>query len=336
MRLKPEQVLAHVGQKLLPVYLITGDEPLQVNECCDWVRRAARSAGCTERVILQVERGFDWGDLYGASHSMSLFSERKLIELRLATGKVEDVGVKALTAFLAAPSIDNLLLISAPKLDKLATGSAWLGTLERVGALVQVWPIETRQLPGWITARVKSKGLTISAGAAALLAERIEGNLLAAAQEIEQLALVAHGSIDEAMVVAVAGDSAKYDVFGFAEAAFVGDVERLLRIGAGLRVSAEPPYTLWALARELRIVTRAAAVGASFDDVVRSEYVAEPRARYLRAAVKRHSAARWRRILRFAAHVDRVAKGLESGNVWDEMVKLALAVAGADAVGAVA
>ena len=154
MRLKPEQVLAHVGQKLLPVYLITGDEPLQVNECCDWVRRAARSAGCTERVILQVERGFDWGDLYGASHSMSLFAERKLIELRLATGKVEDVGVKALTAFLAAPSIDNLLLISAPKLDKSATGSAWLGSCVMLRCMISpAVAVEMSGIDQWVKVR---------------------------------------------------------------------------------------------------------------------------------------------------------------------------------------
>lgn len=335
MRMKPEQVSSQIGRQLLPIYLITGDEPLQVGECCDLVRRAARAAGCTERTILQVERGFDWGDLYAVSHSMSLFAERKLIELRLATGKLDEAGAKAVVAFAALPGADNVLLISAPKLDRSATGSPWLSAIERVGAVVQVWPVETKQLPGWIAARLKTKGLAITPGAAALLAERIEGNLLAAAQEIEQLALVASGTIDESLIVAVAGDSAKYDVFGFAEAAFAGDVERLLRIAAGLRVSAEPPYTLWALARELRIVTRAAA-GANFDEVLRAEYVAEPRARYLRAAVKRHPAAVWRRILRFAAHVDRVAKGLEPGNVWDELVKLALAVAGADAVRAVA
>lgn len=333
MRLRPEQLPSHVEKPLLPIYLVSGDEPLQLNEATDALRAAARAQGFGEREVLQVETGFDWAALAAAGSNLSLFAERKLIELRLPSGKPGDAGAKALTAYAAAPSPDNLLLISCGKLEKQQQSSKWFKALETAGAVVQVWPVEPRALPGWIRQRLLSRGMQPTPEAAQLLAERVEGNMLAAAQEVEKLVLL-HGAgpLDGEAVRAAVADSARYDVFELADAALGGDAARSARIVEGLRGEGEEPVLiLWALVREVRLLAQfavAMAGGAALDGLLQQQRVWDKRKPLYHAALKRHGLRRWRALLRRAARLDRICKGAEPGNPWDELLQFSLLMAG--------
>lgn len=333
MRLRTEDIAAHLGKGLLPLYLISGDEPLQVNEAADAVRVAARAQGFSERDVLFVESGFDWSGLAAAGDSLSLFAERKLIELRMPTAKPGDAGAKALAAYAERPSPDNLLLIVCGKLEKAQQGSKWFKALEAAGAVIQVWPVEARALPGWIRQRLTARGLRPTPEAVALLAEKVEGNLLAAAQEVEKLMLLyGSGELDGDAVRAAVADSARYDVFELADAALAGDAARCARILDGLRgEGSEPVLILWALVREVRtlaLIAAAAAGGAAVDSLLQQHRVWDKRKPLYRAALGRHNVQRWRLLLRRGARLDRVVKGAEPGNPWDELLQLSLLMAG--------
>lgn len=185
MQIKPEQLAAQLKKGLAPLYFVSGDEPLLLQEACDVIRVAARQAGCTEREVHHVETGFDWQGFLQSGDAMSLFSDRILIELRLPSGKPGDAGSKALQAYAERPSEENVLLIVSGKLEASQRNSKWYKALDKAGAIVQIWPIDVRQLPGWAMHRMKEKGLQPNQEAVALLVERVEGNLLACAQEIE-------------------------------------------------------------------------------------------------------------------------------------------------------
>lgn len=333
MRLRTEQLPSHVERPLLPIYLVSGDEPLQLNEAMDTLRAAARAQGYTEREVLQVEAGFDWGALAAAGSHLSLFAERKIIELRLPSGKPGDAGAKALTAYAAAPSPDNLLLISSGKLEKQQQNSKWFKALEEAGAVVQVWPVEPRALPGWVRQRLQSRGLQATPEVAQLLAERVEGNLLAAAQEVEKLALLyGGGPLDAEQVRSAVADSARYDVFELADAALGGDGARCARVVEGLRGEGEEPVLiLWALVREVRalaLIAAGQAVGTALETLLQQQRVWDKRKPLYQAALKRHDLRRWRALLRRAARLDRICKGAEPGNPWDELLQFSLLMAG--------
>jgi DNA polymerase-3 subunit delta len=189
VQLKPDQLAAALGRGLAPVYLLAGEEPLLVADGADAVRRAARAAGHDERVVHEVERGFDWNVLAGEASSLSLFAQRRLIELRLGSGKLSDEGATALIDYLAAPPPDVVLLLTAETLDKRARSSAWYAACDRAGVVVYAWPLDAAGLPRWLIGRARDKGLTLDEPAAALLADLTEGNLLAAAQELDKLAV---------------------------------------------------------------------------------------------------------------------------------------------------
>jgi DNA polymerase-3 subunit delta len=333
MRLRADDLEGHLKRGLLPIYLVSGDEPLQLNEATDALRAAARAQGYTEREVLQVETGFDWGALAAAGSNLSLFAERKLIELRLPSGKPGDAGAKALTAYATAPSPDNLLLISCGKLEKQQQSSKWFKALEAAGAVLQVWPVEPRALPGWIRQRLLSRGMQPTPEAAQLLAERVEGNMLAAAQEVEKLVLLhGTGALDGETVRTAVADSARYDVFELADAALGGDAARCARIVEGLRGEGEEPVLiLWALVREVRtlaLVAAEQAAGTPLDTLLQQQRVWDKRKPLYQAALKRHNLRRWRALLRRAARLDRVCKGAEPGNPWDELLQFSLLMAG--------
>ncbi|GAB4289268.1 MAG: DNA polymerase III subunit delta [Thiohalomonadaceae bacterium] len=333
MRLRAEQLPSHLTKPLLPIYLVSGDEPLQLNEATDALRAAARAQGYSEREVLQVEAGFDWGTLAAAASHLSLFAARKLIELRLPSGKPGDAGAKALSAYAAAPSPDNLLLISCGKLDKQQQNSKWFKALEAAGAVVQVWPVEPRALPGWVRQRLQARGLQATPEAAQLLADRVEGNLLAAAQEAEKLALLyGSGPLDAEQVRSAVADSARYDVFELADAALGGDAPRCARILEGLRGEGDDPVLiLWALVREVRALAQIAAgqaAGTPLATLLQEHRVWDKRKPLYQAALQRHNLRRWRTLLRRAARLDRICKGAEPGNPWDELLQFSLLMAG--------
>jgi DNA polymerase-3 subunit delta len=333
VRAKAEQLALHLRRGLAPVYLVSGDEPLQVQEACDAVRAAARAQGYGERIIFNAGPGFDWAMLTQSAQNLSLFAERKLIELRLPNTKPGEAGAAALLAYAQAALPDVVLLLTCPKLDAAVQKTRWMSALEEAGVLVQVWPVEARAVPGWVAARMRAKGMQPGEDAAELLAARVEGNLLAAAQDIEKLYLLYGGApiTAEAVHEAVA-DSARFDVYALADAALAGDAVRAVRVLNGLRAEAEEPaFILWALTREVRALAAMAYdsdKGMGAEQILAKHKVWEKRKPLIRQALQRHQARRWWRLLRRAAHAERVIKGFAAGRSWDELLALSLGVAG--------
>jgi len=333
MRLKAEQIEAHLRRGLAPVYLVGGDEPLLVQEACDAIRARAREEGYSERDVLHVEAGFDWNALTAVSNTLSLFAERRLIELRLPKAKPGDAGGKALVAYAQRPPEDTVLVVIAGKLDAQAQRTKWVSALEGAGAFVQIWPVNPRQLPAWIQQRMRARGMQPEREAVTVLAERVEGNLLAAAQEIDKLELLyGQGPIDTQQVARAVADSSRFDVYGLVDAALAGDGARAARIVAGLRGEGiEPILVLWALAREIRGLAGMAyslGGGQTLDQVVAAHRVWKSRQPLVKQGLKRLPAVGWCRLLAHAGTIDRMIKGALPGNAWDELLQLSLALAG--------
>ena len=337
MRLRFESLTSHVQQPLLPIYWVSGDEPFQVDEACKQLRQAAQQQGYSEREVYHAERGFNWAQLRQSADSLSLFSERKLIELRLPSGKPGTDGSKALQEYASAAPTDTLLLIISGKLEPAAQKSKWFVAVETAGAWLQIWPIETARLPQWIAQRMKLRNMQATPEALRLLSERIEGNLLAADQELEKLLLLyGPGMLDVPQVQAAVTDSARYDVFGFVDEALDGHNGRLSRILFGLRAEGvDPVLVLWALAREIRGLAQMAqssAGGTSVDQAMAALRVWEKRKPLIRKALSRTRSAEWEQLLRRCGNLDRLIKGQGTGRVWDELLELALSVAGRPAL----
>ncbi|MDH5784796.1 MAG: DNA polymerase III subunit delta [Chromatiales bacterium] len=333
MKLRFEQLPNHLQQGLQPIYFLSGDEPLQLGEAADAIRAAARAQGFAEREVMHVEAGFDWNTLAAASNTLSLFAEQRLIDLRLPSGKPGKEGGAALADYAANPPPDTVLLISSGKLDKNAAKAKWFKALESTGVTLQVWPVEPAQLPGWVTQRMRSRGMNASPEAAQLLAERVEGNLLAAAQEVEKLLLLyGDSAIDADQVEQGVADSARYDIFELVDTALLGDTARVARVMEGLRgEGVEPILILWALVREIRAMEEMAwevEHGQSVEAVMKSRWVWQKRIPAVRAGLRRHNQRRWSQLLRRAVRIDRMVKGAEPGNPRDELLQLALLMAG--------
>jgi len=333
VQINPAELASRLRGQLAPVYFISGDEPLRVMEAADAVRARAREQGYDEREVLTVQSGFDWGALESAAGNLSLFSQRRIIDLRLPTGKPGDAGSKALRAYAEQPPGDTLLLITAGKLDQSARRSKWVQALDRAGVVVFVWPLDAQQFPAWVRARMRQRGLEPTTEAVALLAERVEGNLLACVQEIDKLYLLqGEGPVDATAITAMVADSARFDVFTLVDAALGGDGVRCTRILHGLQgEGVAAPVVLWALIREVRqLATMADAVagGAAIPGVLARFRVWQARKAVTGQALGRLSGAACRDLLRRGALVDRIIKGRAAGNPWDELLQLSLLLAG--------
>jgi DNA polymerase-3 subunit delta len=328
LRLRAEQLPGTLARGLAGIYLISGDEPLLAGEAADAVRAAARAAGFADRLVFFIDKSFSWDELRLASQSLSLFAEKRLFELRIPSGKPDKGG--ALLAELAArPAPDLAYLVITGKLDKKTGDVPWVQAIEKHGIWVQVSPVDTAALPAWLRGRAKMLHIDIDPQACQLIVDRVEGNLLAAQQELEKLRLLANGGIIGIdLVLRSVGDSARYDVFQLAEAAAAGDAPRALRVLLGLKSEGvEPTLILWALVRELRGMwqarerdrLRSAARGSSWN------LAATPSARAL-ARLKKMPLAP---LLMQASHTDRIIKGLAAGEAWSALTGLTGAFAGA-------
>lgn len=326
--IRPDQLERHLAGRLAPVYLIGGEEPLFVREAQDAVRAAARQAGCDERVLLDVETGFDWTRLAEAGASRSLFGERTLIELRMPTGKPGTVGSRAIVDYCQSPGEDAILMINTGSLDGGQRRSAWVNAISKSGIFVYAWPLPLAQLPRWIDQRLRSMGLQVPAEAKQLLVERAEGNLLAIVQELDKLRLLHDESeLTLEQVREAVADSARYTIYDLADAALQGDVARCLRVLQGLRQEGvEPVLVLWALARELRLLT-ALAERTPSTELFRRERVFQARQGVLQQAARLAPAQVWRKLLVRAAHIDQVIKGVTDGRAWDELIQLSTVLA---------
>ncbi|HEY2623788.1 MAG TPA: DNA polymerase III subunit delta [Dyella sp.] len=314
------------ADSLRPVYLLAGEE-LLVLEAADALRAQARKLGYTEREVLDVGNHFDWDDLARAAAGMSLFASRRLLDLRLPTGRPGTEGAKAINAFCADPPPDVTLLITATDWSNKHEG-AWTKNLDAAGALVVFNAPRPNEWGSWIGARLASRGLSATPDAAALLAERVEGNLLAAAQEIDKLVVLhGQGKIDAQEMENLVADSARYDAFKLTDAAFAGEGGRALRILAGLHAEGDELIALmgW-LVNQLQLALRLANAH-DFAAQVRAERLWPAREQLFRKALRRAPREHWLQCLARAARIDRMAKGREQGNPWLEAERLIAAIA---------
>lgn len=337
MQLKPEQLDRQLQGALAPVYFISGDEPLRVMEAADAVRAAARRQGFGERDVLTAQAGFDWNTLTESAGNLSLFAERRIIDLRLPTGKPGDTGSRVLRDWAEQPPQDTLLLLTAGKLESAARKSKWVRALDTAGVVVFVWPLDANQFPAWIRARMQQRGLEPAGGAVNLLAERMEGNLLACVQEINRLYLLqGAGPVSADDVLATVADSARFDVYGLVDSALAGEASRSVRILQGLRGEGiATPVVLWALAKDIRQLVSMAEVvahGETIPRVLARFHVWQSRKPQYTQALKRLSGRTCHALLRQCARLDRVIKGQAAGNDWDELLQLTLQLAGVNAI----
>jgi DNA polymerase III subunit delta len=333
VKISGDNLPSSLARQLQTIYLVSGDEPLLVNEAADAIRATARSQGFAERELHVIERGFDWQGLIADSRSMSLFAERKIVEIRMANAAPGEQGADAIVELAEQPSPDTLVLIIAAKLDGRTQSSRWVSAVEKRGVLVQVWPIDLPRLPAWIRERLGRHKLQADAAAASLLAERVEGNLLAAHQEIEKLALLLPpGPITAETVVDAVADSARFDVLQLGEAAMRGQTARALRILDGLRgEDVEPTLVLWAVNKDLQWIARARNLmrrGQSAESAMNTLYVWRPRQAAMGQALSRTNGHTLRNLLLDAERVDRTIKGVEKGNPWLALERLVARLAG--------
>jgi DNA polymerase III subunit delta len=330
--MRNDQLATHLQRELASIYLISGDEPLQMQEAADEVRAAARSQGFTEREVIDQLAGFDWSALNAAAEHLSLFGDRRLLELRLNSPKVGTEGAKALTAYAERPPEDTLLLITLPKLERAQSNSKWLKCLEQSGVVVQIWPVEGNRLPPWIEQRLRRAGLVPEPGVVEMLADRVEGNLLAASQEIEKLLLLhGPGVISQERLLESVADSARFDVFGLVDTLLAGEAAKGLRMLQGLRAEGiAAPVVLWAISREIRALAQMAhevEQGRHADQVMGTHRVWDKRKPLVRRGLQRRPAL-WRQLLSICARADRAIKGLESVDPWLLFEELVLGMAG--------
>jgi DNA polymerase-3 subunit delta len=332
MRIDSEQLAQHLARGLKVLYAIHGEETLLALEAADRIRARCRHEGYNEREVLTVEAGFDWSRLAMSGSSLSLFSTKRLLELRIPSGKPGTEGAEALRTYAANVAPDTVTLISLPKLDRAQLSSGWFEALDSSGVVVAANPVALARLPQWLAARLALQEQQADPETLEMLVGRVEGNLLAAQQEVQKLALLfPPGKLDAEQVRAVVLDVARYDVFKLGEAMLSGDTVRFVRMLDGLRgEGVAPPLALWAIAEETRAllhVKSGAAAGRPLHQLLREARVWGPRADLLPRAVGRSTARELEDALMHAASIDRMIKGLARGDVWDELLQLGLRLA---------
>ncbi|NJD08852.1 MAG: DNA polymerase III subunit delta [Methylococcaceae bacterium] len=339
MKLRLEQLAGQLGKGLAPVYVLSGDEPLQLGEALDAIRVQARSEGYENRELFYADQSFGWGDFMMAADSMSLFGDRRLIDLRLPA-KPDKEGAEALQRYGARPADDTVLVVSLPRLTAAEQKAKWFQALDAAGVFIQVWPLEGAQLIGWLDRRLGQRNMLADRSSLAILAARVEGNLLAAAQEIEKLHILYGSSrIDDDMMRKAVADSARYDVYDLAEAAMLGQMVRAHRVLAGLRAEGvAAPVALWALARDIRLVVAVKGhmtAGLSEDMAFArlKEKVFDKRRTGVSKAVQRLSQSQAEQALLACARTDRIIKGAEAGDDWDALLEVCLCLCGKGMVG---
>ena len=336
MMLRPEALEGHLAKNLAPLYVIASDEHLLALEAADKIRRSARANGFSERDVLTVERTFKWGELLASNQEMSLFGDKKLIELRIPTGKPGKDGSAALQAYAKDLSPDNLTLITLPKLDWQSAKASWVTSLQQAAVYIDIPTIERAALPNWIGTRLAAQGQSADRQGLDFIAERVEGNLLAAHQEIQKLGLLHEpGKLTFEQIHDAVLNVARYDVFKLSEAMLAGDPARLVRMLEGLKGEGEAlPLVLWAVADEIRTLLKLKSgmeEGRPLGVLFKENRIWGGRDRLMEPALRRLSVARLSSALQDAAQVDKMVKGLRgtafAGDAWDAMLQLALKVA---------
>lgn len=339
MRIKPEQLSRTLSSNDLPLYWLSGDEPLLMIEAADLIRSEYRKKGYTEREVLNVDKSFDWGQFFQSTGNLSLFAEKKIIELRLASAKLDDAGKKAIQHYLGEINPDYLLLLSGPKLDAATLKTKWFTEIEKHGAFLQIWPINRENLSPWLEQRLLREGIQADSEAVHLLVDKVEGNLLAAMQEIEKLKLLADEAsgntirLDAKTVMQVVADSSRYNVYQLIDAALLGDTARAQKMLAGLKSEAIfPLIILSAICRELRMLLpmlEKKQEGQGINAIIQSGRVWFNRKQAVAAALSRLDTDGIWKLLDHSRVIDQSIKGMSTANPWDELSLLVLQLSGA-------
>lgn len=331
MLVKPEHLIGHFQKKIPSLVWISGDETLLVQEICDNVRKLARENGFTEREVYDAGTHFDWTILLQAANSLSLFAERKLIDLRLQSPKLDNGAKKSLQEYVENPSEDNLLLITSPKIEKPTLSTKWFKAIEGQCVVVQVWPINAQQLPGWIAQRLKQAGLIADQDCINIISQRVEGNLLAAAQEIDKLSvLVGDQTLTPDLVARAVADNSRFNVFSLTDAGLAGNSGKALHILNHLRAEGDDPLKiLFFLTKEVRSLLKMQnkiSQGQNINGVMQSERVWQNRTSIVSTALHNHSVASLEKLLMKARLVDQSVKGILDLKPWDELTGMILSL----------
>lgn len=329
MQITSDDLPRQLAKGLAPLYVVTGDALLLAIEAADSIRNAARTAGYSERETFVAEQHFKWAELRNSAQSLSLFAERKIIDLRIPSGKPGIEGGQALQDYVANMSPDILTLITLPRLDKTGQKSQWFTALERQAVLVTADDIPRNAMPGWIAGRLRRQEQSADKDTLEFLSDRCEGNLLAAFQEIQKLALLfPAGELSFEQVKDAVMDVARYDIFKLSEAMLGGNAERFARILEGLRAEGTATVlVLWAISEDIRTlgkVLQAVQRGGSIDGALREARVWGPRQGLIGSAARRFKFPHVERGMQQAARLDKTIKGLRQGDVWDELLQLGM------------
>lgn len=329
MAITSEELPRHLASGLKPLYVVFGDALLLAIEAADSIRAAARAAGYSERETFIAEQHFKWGELHNSAQSLSLFATRKVIDLRIPSGKPGVEGGQALQAYCTSLVPDVLTLVSLPKLDWAAQKSQWFGALQQHGVVVSADDIPRNALPNWIAGRLKRQDQSVDTATLEFLADRCEGNLIAAFQEIQKLALLfPAGPLTFDQVKDAVMDVARYDIFKLSEAMLTGNAARYARILDGLRAEGTATVlVLWAISEDIRTlgkVLQAMQRGGNFSNALRDIRVRKERQGLIENAARRLKFPHIERAMLQAARLDKTIKGLRPGDVWDELLQLGL------------
>jgi DNA polymerase-3 subunit delta len=334
MRLKAEQLSAHLASKgLASVYIISGDEPLLVQESADIIRTAAKLHGYNERRLFYADSKFDWNSVLIEASHISLFSEKKFLEIRIISGKPGDKGSKTLQEYLSKINTETLTLIITPKLDSSSTRGKWFTAIENQGISIQIWPVSTPQLPQWLNRRLNQSGIKANQEAIRVLADRVEGNLLSAIQEIEKLKLLApERELTGQAMSDIVVDSSRFNVFVLLGKIMESEAKKACHILQGLRSEGtDATIILWAITRDLRILIKgseAVQSGEGIDSVLQKLGVWESRRPLVKKTISRIPIERLRQMLKLSGAIDRGIKGTRQGSPWDDLTTLILVLCG--------
>lgn len=332
MRIAPQQLVSHLEKGLKPLYVLTGDEPLAQRECLDVLRAAGRAEGYDERTGFTVERNFNWQQLAAFGQSSSLFASRRLLELSIPSGKPGAEGGKALQALAEAPMADTVMIVILPTLDRDGKNSAWFAALERAGVVLVLEEVEAGRLPQWVAQRLAAQGQQTDAETLEFIAHQVEGNLLAAHQEIQKLGLLyPTGQLSSDQVREAILNVSRYDAFQLGEAVLAGDVERTVRILQGLQDEGAQPVAvmnplMWVL-RPLVRVKQAESRGENIAAAMQAARIYGDRQALTKRALSRLSLRQLQAALLKLSEIDKTAKGLMQGDAWLEISRLCFGLA---------
>ena len=327
MQIRPDQLRKDLQASRQSVYLVCGEEPLQHRECVDMLRKAAKYYGYDEREVYTADAKFDWNALSIAAHELSLFATKRLIEIHLPTGKPSDKGV-ALIDYCENLPEDIILLIVAGKIESATRKSKWYKAVDKVARIISVWPIEGLQLNQWLNKRLQAKGLSLTAESLQLINDRVEGNLLAADQEIEKLSLLYPAkdqmlALDYEQVSYAVFDNARYNIFDLFDCALSGDLKRASRMLSGLQREGQPIMLIMTLvAKEVRMLAKICAImeqSQNLQNALKGFYIFPKRKSLISQTVRNTQVEQWQALLKKLFLADKMAKGAEPGDPWGLM-----------------